>query len=68
MAVHKQEYDINDYFHNVCYTDINECSDKLPPCLTNAICENTPGNFTCTCPEGYGGDGLMTPCLAIGKD
>ena len=26
-------------------------------CAENATCMNTPGNFSCTCIEGYTGDG-----------
>lgn len=38
------------------FVDIDECSDKnLNDCA--AICTNTPGGFTCTCPRGLVGDG-----------
>jgi len=33
--------------------DIDECQAKS--CPDNSICKNTPGNFTCTCKEGYAG-------------
>lgn len=38
--------------------DINECLEN--PCAKNADCENTDGNFTCTCRAlaGYTGDGF----------
>ena len=43
-------------------TDINECASPGDNnCSTNAACTNTPGGFTCTCNQGYTGDGVM--CL-----
>ncbi|CAN6162447.1 unnamed protein product [Urochloa humidicola] len=40
----------NPYIADGC-TDINECLDKVTyPC--EGICENTLGNFTCSCPRG----------------
>ena len=30
-------------------------------CAENLICMNTPGSFSCTCNEGYTGDG--TSCV-----
>ena len=37
------------------HIDINECmADNCDP---NANCTNTPGSFTCTCNQGYTGDG-----------
>ena len=38
--------------------DINECKRKLDNCDANADCSNTVGNFTCTCKDGYEGDGV----------
>ena len=37
--------------------DINECS-SANICHVNAICINTNGSYTCTCMEGYSGDGV----------
>ena len=38
-------------------TDINECDDPNGnPC--DGICTNTPGSYTCSCKDGYNGDGL----------
>ncbi|CAN6211122.1 unnamed protein product [Urochloa humidicola] len=40
----------NPYITNGC-TDINECLDNVTyPC--RGVCENTLGNFTCSCPRG----------------
>ncbi|KAK9054947.1 hypothetical protein SSX86_026026 [Deinandra increscens subsp. villosa] len=37
--------------------DINECDDPSNN-LCDGVCTNTPGNYTCTCKDGYIGDGL----------
>ncbi|KAI4339703.1 hypothetical protein MLD38_024615 [Melastoma candidum] len=39
-------------------TDKNECEDpNLNDCVVKKLCENTPGNYSCTCPKWYIGDG-----------
>ena len=41
------------------HSDINECElDELNDCHDNATCNNTIGNYTCECMNGYRGDGL----------
>ncbi len=40
-------------------SDIEECEDGLDNCDSNATCMNTVGSFTCTCNEGFSGNGVM---------
>ena len=38
--------------------DIDECMANMnDSCSPFANCTNTPGSFTCTCNQGYTGDG-----------
>ena len=40
------------------FTDINECANpETNDCDLNAQCINTEGSYTCSCNEGYTGDG-----------
>ena len=39
-------------------TDVNECDGEGSSCDSNADCTNTAGSFTCTCREGFTGDGM----------
>ena len=43
--------------------DIDECSSDVDDCHNDANCTNTAGSFTCTCREGYTGNG--TSCSGI---
>ena len=38
--------------------DIDECATNNGGCIAEANCTNTEGNFVCTCPPGYTGDGF----------
>jgi fibulin 1/2 len=38
--------------------DINECAKDAADCSRYALCANTIGSYTCTCDEGYEGDGI----------
>ena len=39
-------------------TDVDECARNLHNCSMNANCTDNPGNYTCTCNEGYDGNGF----------
>lgn len=43
----------------MCQTDVDECesnpASKMGPCINANACHNTPGAFTCSCQEGWGG-------------
>ncbi|XP_060169756.1 wall-associated receptor kinase 2-like [Lycium barbarum] len=53
-----QGYDGDPYLEDGCQ-DIDECIDQKSDyrCAKNAICKNTEGNYTCTCPPDFSGDG-----------
>ena len=38
-------------------TDIDECSADSNPCDVNADCTNSDGSYSCTCKQGFTGDG-----------
>ena len=38
--------------------DIDECTDGVDDCDTNANCDNTVGSFNCTCNSGYAVNGV----------
>ncbi len=49
---------------NAC-VDVDECTLDRDNCDVRAACSNTPGTFTCTCEDGWSGDGTQcepTPC------
>jgi len=37
--------------------DVDECAEGSAGCSADASCSNFPGGFTCTCNDGYEGDG-----------
>ncbi|MBN1944754.1 MAG: DUF4215 domain-containing protein [Bradymonadales bacterium] len=39
-------------------TDIDECDLRTDNCSDYATCTNIPSSFTCTCNDGYSGDGI----------
>ena len=48
-------------FQPVCHfsihLDIDECSAETSPCDSNANCTNSDGSYSCTCKQGFTGDG-----------
>ena len=43
--------------NGVICEDVNECSDGVHSCDTNAKCLNTDGSYQCECLNGFVGDG-----------
>ncbi|XP_030687196.1 signal peptide, CUB and EGF-like domain-containing protein 2 isoform X4 [Globicephala melas] len=37
--------------------DVDECAQGLDDCHTNALCQNTPTSYKCSCRPGYQGEG-----------
>ena len=51
--------------NNQC-VDVDECA--LPnTCHASAVCKNTPGSFTCACPEAHVGDPFKVGCKPRGE-
>ncbi|HQM84212.1 MAG TPA: InlB B-repeat-containing protein, partial [bacterium] len=51
---------------NAEYSDNDECTIGTDNCHEFATCENTIGSFTCTCNEGYYGDGVTCTEYPLG--
>ncbi|XP_054826749.1 signal peptide, CUB and EGF-like domain-containing protein 2 isoform X8 [Eublepharis macularius] len=41
------------------FPDVDECAQGLDDCHPDAICQNTPKLYKCTCKPGYSGDGKI---------
>lgn len=37
--------------------DIDECAENGHLCTENATCTNVPGDYNCSCNDGFTGDG-----------
>ena len=40
------------------FSDIDECANATDTCSPFAVCNNTMGEFNCSCLEGFEGDGF----------
>ena len=49
----------NNISTSLVYSDINECSADTSPCDENADCTNTDGSYSCTCKQGFTGNGAV---------
>ena len=49
----------HDFFPRVINSDIDECSADSSPCDSNADCTNRNGSYSCTCKQGFSGDGIV---------
>jgi len=38
--------------------DIDECAENNGECSDHAVCSNTEGSFTCSCNDGFTGNGF----------
>jgi fibulin 1/2 len=47
------------------FIDVDECSTYENGCSYNGGCQNTIGNYTCTCLAGYYLDADMRTCKGI---
>ena len=45
-------------FHFSFKLDVDECSEESDPCDENADCINNDGSYSCTCKQGFTGDGV----------
>ena len=46
------------WFCDVTVADIDECANSTDTCSPFAVCNNTMGEFNCSCLDGYSGDGF----------
>ena len=45
--------------------DVDECAQRLDNCHSNAYCTNNDDGFSCTCHNGYSGDGVDCESMFI---
>lgn len=46
-------------------SDFDECSLEPAPCDENADCTNTAGSYSCTCKQGFTGNGAICEGVQI---
>lgn len=52
------------------FADVDECAHRLDDCHVDALCQNTPTSYKCSCKPGYKGEGRQCDgkCLrALGE-
>ena len=47
--------------------DFDECSLEPSPCDENADCTNTDGSYSCTCKQGFTGNGSICEGVSMWK-
>ena len=57
---------LNFLFNFSVTSDIDECSADSSPCDENADCTNSDGSYSCTCKQGFTGNG--STCTGIDLD
>ena len=55
--IHQFSFMLNKSFLLANTSDIDECSEDSSPCDENADCTNSDGSYSCTCKQGFSGDG-----------
>ena len=51
---------LNVFLRRIIFSpDIDECSAETSPCDENADCTNSDGSYSCTCKQGFDGDGTI---------
>ena len=52
-------FNISTYFHQFYFLclDIDECTNNNHDCHEKSFCHNTEGSYSCSCKDGYQGDG-----------
>ena len=50
-------------FSIITTTDVNECEEGTHTCHQNAVCINTNSSYSCSCKDGYIGNG--TTCYGL---
>ena len=46
-------------------SDIDECSEDSSPCDENADCSNSDGSYSCTCKQGFTGNGTVCEGICL---
>ena len=47
-----------DFLKILNFLDVDECATNRYNCHSQATCKNNPGGFSCTCNNGYQGNGI----------